>query len=77
MNDSRSAAAKHRPRTQLVHAGLTRSPFQETCEAVYMTSGFVYRSAEEAEAAFNNTKPRFVYSRFGNPTVAMFEARIA
>jgi O-succinylhomoserine sulfhydrylase len=42
-----------------------------------MTSGYVYGSAEEAEAAFANTKPRFVYSRFGNPTVQMFEQRMA
>jgi O-succinylhomoserine sulfhydrylase len=69
--------ARWRQQTQLVQGGLLRSPFGETCEAIYMTSGYVYGSAEEAEAAFNNSKPRFVYSRFGNPTVAMFEARMA
>ncbi|MBL8710658.1 MAG: O-succinylhomoserine sulfhydrylase [Rhodospirillaceae bacterium] len=63
--------------TRLVHAGQVRSPFKETSETLYMTSGYVYDSAEEAEAAFDNSQPRFVYSRFGNPTVAMFEQRMA
>src|SRR5215510_4426750 len=63
--------------TKLVQGGILRSPFGETCEAIYMTSGFVYGSAEEAEAAFANTKPRFIYSRFSNPTVQMFEDRMA
>ena len=63
--------------TKLVHAGQTRSQFKETSETIYMTSGYVYESAEEAEAAFDNSQPRFVYSRFGNPTVAMFESRMA
>jgi O-succinylhomoserine sulfhydrylase len=60
-----------------VHAGQARSNFKETAEAVYLTSGYIYDSAEEAEGAFNNKQPRFVYSRFGNPTVAMFEERMA
>jgi O-succinylhomoserine sulfhydrylase len=63
--------------TKLVQGGLMRSNFNETCEAIFMTSGYVYGTAEEAEAAFANTKPRFVYSRFGNPTVQMFEQRMA
>jgi O-succinylhomoserine sulfhydrylase len=63
--------------TKLVQGGVLRSPFGETCEAIYMTSGYVYGSAEEAEAAFANTKPRFIYSRFSNPTVQMFEDRMA
>ena len=63
--------------TKLVHAGQTRSQFKETSETIYMTSGYVYESAEEAESAFDNSQPRFVYSRFGNPTVAMFESRMA
>src|SRR5215510_8882495 len=54
--------------TKLVQGGILRSPFGETCEAIYMSSGFVYGSAEEAEAAFANTRPRFIYSRFSNPT---------
>jgi O-succinylhomoserine sulfhydrylase len=63
--------------TQMVHGGQVRSQHAETAETIYMTSGYVYESAEEAEAAFNNSKPRFVYGRYGNPTVAMFEERMA
>src|SRR4029077_7434666 len=63
--------------TKLVQGGLMRSQINETNAAIFMTSGYVYGSAEEAEAAFANTKPRFVYSRFGNPTGQMFEQRIA
>ncbi|MDE1149011.1 MAG: O-succinylhomoserine sulfhydrylase [Azospirillaceae bacterium] len=66
-----------RPRTQLVHGGTRRSGFEETSEALFLTSGFIYGSAEEAEAAFVNDGSRFVYSRFRNPTVAMFEERLA
>jgi len=62
--------------TQLVHGGTLRSQFQETSEAIYMTSGYVYGSAEEAESAFANDGSRFVYSRYANPTVAMFEERL-
>jgi len=65
-----------RPRTVMTHGGLVRSEFLETCEALYMTSGYVYRSAEEAEHAFANDGARFVYSRYANPTVAMFEERL-
>ena len=61
----------------MVHAGTARSGFDETCEAIFMTSGFVYGTAEEAEAAFANDGSRFVYSRFRNPTVSMFEDRLA
>jgi O-succinylhomoserine sulfhydrylase len=74
---TRIDAARWRPRTRLVHGGTVRSSLNETCEAIYLTSGFVYGSAEEAEAAFNNSRPRYVYSRFSNPTVAMFEERMA
>jgi O-succinylhomoserine sulfhydrylase len=63
--------------TRMVHGGVLRSEFRETAEAIFLTSGYVYDSAEEAEAAFANTKPRFVYSRFSNPTVQMFETRMA
>jgi O-succinylhomoserine sulfhydrylase len=62
--------------TKLVQGGILRSALGETCEAIYMTSGYVYGSAEEAEAAFANIKPRFIYSRFSNPTVQMFEERM-
>ncbi|CAO3449634.1 MULTISPECIES: O-succinylhomoserine sulfhydrylase [Azospirillum] len=65
-----------RPRSRLVHGGVRRSSFDETCEALYQTSGFVYGSAEEAESAFVNDGSRHVYSRFRNPTTAMFEDRL-
>ena len=77
MTVKRDNKAGWRAATKLVHAGQTRSQFKETSETVYMTSGYVYDSAEEAAAAFDNSQPRFVYSRFGNPTVAMFESRMA
>jgi O-succinylhomoserine sulfhydrylase len=64
------------PETQLVHGGVLRSEFGETSEALFLTQGFVYKSAEQAEARFKNEDPGFQYSRFGNPTVAMFEERI-
>jgi len=65
-----------RPQTKLVRGGTRRSGFDETCEAVYLTSGYVYAEAEEAEAAFKGENLRFVYSRYANPTVAMFEERM-
>ena len=64
------------PDTYAVRGGLTRSAFDETSEALYLSSGFVYGTAQEAEAAFNEEVDRFVYSRYGNPTVAMFEERM-
>src|ERR1043165_7082969 len=63
--------------TKLVQGGLLRSNFSETSEALFMTSGYVYASAEEAEAAFANKNPHFIYSRYSNPTVQMFEQRMA
>jgi O-succinylhomoserine sulfhydrylase len=69
-------AASWRRQTRLVRGGTRRSHNQETCEALYFTSGYVYDCAEEAEAAFKGDKKRFIYSRFGNPTVAMFEERM-
>src|SRR5689334_3657863 len=65
-----------KPRTIMARAGHLRSQFMETCEAVYMSSGYVYKTAEEAESAFANDGSRFVYSRYANPTVAMFEERL-
>ncbi len=62
--------------TALVRGGLSRSPFDETAEALYLTSGYVYSSAEEAEAAFKGERDRYIYSRYGNPTVSMFEERL-
>jgi len=64
------------PETQLVHGGTLRSQFGETSEALFLTQGFVYKSAEQAEARFKNEDPGFQYSRFSNPTVSMFEERI-
>lgn len=63
------------PDTVSVRGGLTRSGFDETAEALFLTSGYVYGSAAEAEAAFAGDVDRFIYSRYGNPTVAMFEER--
>lgn len=68
---------KWRPQTQLVHGGQIRSPFGETSEALFLTSGYVYDSAEQAEARFKEEEDGFIYSRFGNPTVRMFEERMA
>ena len=65
-----------KPATKLVHAGTERSPFGETSEALYLTQGFVYDSAEAAEARFNGDDPGYVYSRYANPTVSMFEQRM-
>ena len=59
-----------------VRGGLTRTEFDETAEALFMTSGFVYRSAADAEAAFAGDVDRYIYSRYGNPTVAGFEERL-
>ena len=79
MDDSRDGAniAGLKPQSLMVHAGTRRSQFEETSEAIFMTSGYVYKTAEEAEAAFLNDGSRYVYSRFRNPTVAMFEDRLA
>jgi O-succinylhomoserine sulfhydrylase len=65
------------PDTVAVRGGLARTGYGETGEALFLNSGFTYDSAEQAEAAFKEETEHFVYSRFGNPTVATFEARIA
>ena len=65
------------PDTESVRAGLSRSGFGETGEALYLSSGFTYSSAEEAVASFADETDHFLYSRFHNPTVAMFEKRLA
>ena len=65
-------------RTRAVHAGTRRSQYGEVSEAIHLTQGFVYDSAEHAEARFIESGPdEFIYARYGNPTVAMFEDRIA
>ena len=65
-----------RARTKLVRGGTKRSEFGETNEAIYLTSGFVYDSAEQAEATFLGEADRYQYSRFANPTVSMLEERL-
>ncbi len=65
-------------RTKLVHAGTRRSQYGEVSEAIFLTQGFVYDSAEQAEARFlSSGEDEFIYARYGNPTVRMFEDRIA
>ncbi len=67
----------YRPATTLIHGGTQRSAFGETSEALFLTSGFVYDDAEQAEATFAGTVSHYQYSRFGNPTVTMLEQRLA
>lgn len=76
-DDPSASAPQLRPSTLAVRGGLARSAWMETAEALFLTSGFVYDTAAEAEATFLGERARFQYSRFGNPTVAMFEARLA
>jgi O-succinylhomoserine sulfhydrylase len=71
-----TATRQYRPETRLVHSGTLRSEFGETSEALFLTQGFVYDSAEQCEARFVGTEPGYLYSRFSNPTVAMFERRM-
>ena len=80
-NDGKKGNAPHtapawQPETQLVHGGILRSQWGETSEAMFLTQGFVYDSAEQAEARFKQEDPGYQYSRFGNPTVSMFEDRL-
>lgn len=63
-------------RSAAVHGGILRSQHMENAEAIYLTSGFVYENAEEAEAAFKGDVDRYIYSRYANPTVSMFEERL-
>ncbi len=70
------SANNWRKATQLVRGGMSRSTFEETSEAMYLTSGYVYGSPEEAEAAFKGETKRYIYSRYANPTVSMFEQRL-
>ena len=72
-----ASQARYRPETRLVHAGTLRSQFGETSEALFLTQGYVYESSAQAERRFKNEEPGYQYSRFANPTVAMFEARMA
>ncbi|MCA1456941.1 O-succinylhomoserine sulfhydrylase [Bradyrhizobium sp. BRP22] len=80
MSESKSSesksAARYRPETRLVHSGTLRSQFGETSEAIFLTQGFVYATAEECEARFKGEDPGFLYSRFSNPDISMFERRM-
>ena len=68
--------ARWRPATRAVRAGVDRSGFDETSEAIYLTSGYVFESAAQAEAAFVGDNDHYIYSRYTNPTVGMFEERL-
>jgi O-succinylhomoserine sulfhydrylase len=72
-----SAMRNYRPETRLVQSGTIRSPFGETSEALFLTQGYVYDTAAQAEARFKGEDPGYQYSRFANPTVDMFERRMA
>ena len=67
---------KWRPATQLVHGGTIRSQYGETSEAIYLTQGFVYETAEAAEARFKGEDDGYIYARYGSPTNDMFEKRM-
>src|SRR6476661_6822426 len=67
----------YRLETRLVHEGQERTPFGETSEALFITQGFIYETAESAERRFLNEEPGYSYSRYSNPTVDMFEQRMA
>ncbi|MBO32494.1 MAG: O-succinylhomoserine sulfhydrylase [Rhodospirillaceae bacterium] len=71
-----SAKKNWRPATQLVRGGTNRSNFAETNEGIFMTSGYIYETAEQAQRAFKGEEERFIYSRFSNPTVNMFQDRM-
>jgi O-succinylhomoserine sulfhydrylase len=73
---SASPTARYRPETRLVHSGTIRSEFGETSEALFLTQGYVYDSAEQCEARFKGEDPGYIYSRYSNPTIAMFERRM-
>ena len=75
MSETRSTK-RYRPETRLVHSGTLRSQFGETSEALFLTQGYVYDSAEQCEARFKGQEPGFIYSRYSNPTIEMFERRM-
>ncbi len=74
---SAPASKTYRPETRLVHAGTLRSQFGEMSEGLFLTQGYIYPSAEECEARFSGKTPGYVYSRYSNPTISMFEQRMA
>jgi O-succinylhomoserine sulfhydrylase len=71
-----TSTKRYRPETRLVHGGTLRSQFGETSEAMFLTQGYVYDSAEQCEARFKGHEPGFIYSRYSNPTIEMFERRM-
>jgi O-succinylhomoserine sulfhydrylase len=71
-----SPTARYRPETRLVHSGTLRSQFGETSEAMFLTQGYVYDTAEQCEARFKGEDPGYIYSRYSNPTISMFERRM-
>src|SRR6266705_255870 len=75
MSEAKSTTS-YRPETRLVHSGTLRSQFGETSEALFLTQGFVYDSAEQCEARFKGESSGFLYSRFSNPNISMFERRM-
>jgi len=75
MSETKSTAC-YRPETRLVHSGSLRSQYGETSEALFLTQGFVYDTAEQCEARFKGEEPGFLYSRFSNPNISMFERRM-
>jgi O-succinylhomoserine sulfhydrylase len=76
MSKPPAPTAHYRPETRLVHAGTLRSQYGETSESLFLTQGYVYNSAEECEARFKGEDPGFIYSRYSNPTISMFERRM-
>ena len=72
----RLRTTRYRPETKLVHAGALRSQFGETSEALFLTQGYIYDSAEQCEARFKGEDPGFIYSRYSNPNISMFERRM-
>lgn len=76
MSKPPASTTHYRPETRLVHSGTLRSQYGETSEALFLTQGYVYNSAEECEARFKGEDPGFIYSRYSNPTIAMFERRM-
>ena len=74
--DRKKRASAWQPATKLVHEGALRSQFGETSEAIFLNSGYIYASAEQAEARFKGDEEGYVYRRYANPTVSMFETRM-
>src|SRR5471030_2679717 len=75
-NATASPTARYRAETRLVHSGTIRSEFGETSEALFLTQGYVYDTAEQCEARFKGEDPGYIYSRYSNPTISMFERRM-